>query len=114
MKNSAASWVPGGLACAKVPAAPSGAPPEDLDTKGAHASTSKVGGAATRKDDALVRLLARLLRAAGYQVLEEVWAPRWDRPVIDPATGRLTEVPAGQEAAVARLLRAESGSDVED
>ena len=31
---------------------------------------------------------------------------------VDPATGRLTEVPAGQEAAVARLL--ESGSDVED
>ena len=33
---------------------------------------------------------------------------------VDPATGRLTEVPAGQDAAVARLLRAESGSDVED
>ncbi len=31
---------------------------------------------------------------------------------VDPATGRLTEVPAGQEAAAARLL--ESGSDVED
>ena len=33
---------------------------------------------------------------------------------VDPATGRLTEVPAGQEPAAARLLRAESGSDVED
>ena len=33
---------------------------------------------------------------------------------VDPATGRLTEVPAGQDAAVARPLRAESGSDVED
>ena len=36
-----------------------------------------------RKHQALVRLLARLLRAAGYQVLEEVWEPRWDRPVFD-------------------------------
>ena len=36
-----------------------------------------------RKHQALVRLLGRLLRAAGYQVLEEAWEPRWDRPVLD-------------------------------
>ena len=38
-----------------------------------------------RKHQALVRLLARLLRAAGYQAFEEVWEPRWDRPVRDGA-----------------------------
>ena len=37
------------------------------------------------KHQALVRLLARLLRAVGYQVLEEAWEPRWDRPVRDQA-----------------------------
>ena len=36
-----------------------------------------------RKHLALVRMLARLLWAAGYQVLEEAWEPRWDRPVLD-------------------------------
>ena len=36
-----------------------------------------------REHQALVRLLARLLRAAGYQILEEAWEPRWDRPVLD-------------------------------
>ena len=59
---------------------------EDLDTKGTHASTCKVGGGVTRKHDALVRLLARLLRAAGYQVASDgpgTWEPRWDRPVLD-------------------------------
>ncbi len=40
----------------------------------------------TRKHDALVRLLARLLRAAGYQVASDgpgTWEPRWDRPLLD-------------------------------
>ena len=40
----------------------------------------------TRKHDALVRLLARLLRAAGYQVATDgpgTWEPRWDRPALD-------------------------------
>ena len=39
-----------------------------------------------RKHDALVRLLARLLRAAGYLVATDgpgTWEPRWDRPVLD-------------------------------
>ena len=59
---------------------------EDLDTKGVHASICKVGGGVTRKHDGLVRLLARLLRAAGYQVAADgpgTWEPRWDRPVLD-------------------------------
>ena len=59
---------------------------ENLDTKGAHASTCKVGGGVTKKHDALVRLLARLLRAAGYLVATDgpgTWEPRWDRPVRD-------------------------------
>ena len=43
--------------------------------------TCKVGGAVHRKHNTLVRLLARLLRAAGYDVLEEVWEPRWDKEV---------------------------------
>ena len=59
---------------------------ESLDTKGVHASTCKVGGGVGRKHDALVRLLARLLRAAGYHVDTDgpgTWEPRWDRPVLD-------------------------------
>ena len=45
-----------------------------------------MGGGVTGKHDALVRLLARLLRAAGYQVASDgpgTWEPRWDRPVLD-------------------------------
>ena len=45
--------------------------------------TCKVGGSVLRKHQALVRLLGRLLRAAGYPVLEEAWEPRWDRRVLD-------------------------------
>ena len=63
---------------------------ERLDTKGTHASTCKVGGGVGRKHDALVRLLAKLLRAAGYLVAADgqgTWEPRWDRPVRD-AHGR--------------------------
>ena len=55
---------------------------EDLDTKGDHASTCKVGGGVGRKHDGLVQLLARLLRAAGYLVETDgpgTWEPRWDR-----------------------------------
>ena len=40
----------------------------------------------TRRHDALVRLLARLLRAAGYQVDldgDGTWEPRWNRPDND-------------------------------
>ena len=40
----------------------------------------------TRKHDPLVRLLVRLLRAAGYQVATDgpgTWEPRWDRPLLD-------------------------------
>ena len=39
-----------------------------------------------RKHDALVQLLGRLLRAAGYLVATDgpgTWEPRWDRPVRD-------------------------------
>ena len=39
-----------------------------------------------RKHDALVQLLGRLLRAAGYLVSTDgpsTWEPRWDRPVLD-------------------------------
>ena len=39
-----------------------------------------------RRHDALVRLLARLLRAAGYHVATDgpgTWEPRWDRPLLD-------------------------------
>ena len=36
-----------------------------------------------RRHHALVRLLARLLQAAGYHVTEETWEPRWDRPKLD-------------------------------
>ena len=39
-----------------------------------------------RKHDALVQLLGRLLRAAGYQVATDgpgTWEPRWDRPRLD-------------------------------
>ena len=59
---------------------------EELDTTGTHASTCKVGGGVGRKHDGLVRLLARLLRAAGYLVATDgpgTWEPRWDRPVRD-------------------------------
>ena len=67
--------------------------------------TCKAGGGVYRKHNALVRLLGRLLRAAGYQVLEEVWEPRWDRPVRDRARrqkkdreGNLGEGTLGPEA----------------
>ena len=59
---------------------------EALDPKGVHATTCKVGGGVGRRHDALVRLLARLLRAAGYQVATDgpgTWEPRWDRPLLD-------------------------------
>ena len=59
---------------------------EPLDTKGTHASTCKVGGRVGRKHDALVQLLGRLLRAAGYLVATDgpgTWEPRWDRPQLD-------------------------------
>ena len=39
----------------------------------------------------MVRVLARFLRAAGYTVFTDgprTWEPRWDRPVVDTATGR--------------------------
>ena len=59
---------------------------EELDTKGVHSTTCKVGGRMTRRRDALVRLLARLLRAARYQVDldgDGTWEPRWDQPDLD-------------------------------
>ena len=80
---------PPGLRCSNTYANPPRAGErcaEELDTKGTHASTCKVGGGVGRKHDALVRLLARLLRAAGYSVDTDgpgTWEPRWDRPVLD-------------------------------
>ena len=59
---------------------------EELDPKGTHASTCKAGGGVGRKHNALVQLLGRLLRAAGYQVATDgpgTWEPRWDRPLLD-------------------------------
>ena len=35
------------------------------------------------KHNGVVRLLARLLRAAGYHVATEVWEPRWNKPKRD-------------------------------
>ena len=49
-----------------------------------------MGGGVGRKHDSLVRLLGRLLRAAGYSVATDgpgTWEPRWDRPLRD-AHGR--------------------------
>ena len=80
---------PPGLHCANTYSSPDRAGvhcAEELDTKGTHASTCKVGGGVGRKHDALVRLLARLRRAAGYQVTTDgpgTWEPRWDRPLLD-------------------------------
>jgi hypothetical protein len=59
---------------------------DELDSKGVHSTTCKVGGRVTRRHDALMRLLARLLRAAGYQVDldgDGTWEPRWNRPDND-------------------------------
>ena len=39
----------------------------------------------------MVRLLARLLRAAGYYALTEQWEPRLDRPVKDRAGNHLRD-----------------------
>ena len=77
---------PPGVSCAKTfSTGPRSGEPcaEELDTKGTHASTCKVGGGVSRRHDGLVRLLAKLLKAAGYHVLTEQWEPRWDRPVLD-------------------------------
>ena len=80
---------PPGLRCSNTPPTDPRAGErcaEELDTKGAHASTCKAGGGVGRKHDALVQLLGRLLRAAGYSVATDgagTWEPRWDRPVRD-------------------------------
>ena len=80
---------PPGLRCSNTHLSESrtgGACAESLDTKGTHASICKVGGGVGRKHDALVRLLGRLLRAAGYTVATDgpgTWEPHWDRPVRD-------------------------------
>ena len=74
---------PPGLRCSNTHLS-GGTCAESLDTKGTHASICKVGGGVGRKHDALVRLLGRLLRAAGYTVATDgpgTWEPRWDRPV---------------------------------
>ena len=67
-----------GLRCSNTSA--SGWPcAKTVDPKGDHALTCKKGPGVFGKHNGLVRLLARLLRAAGYNVATEVWEPRWNK-----------------------------------
>ena len=88
---------------------------DDLDTKGTHASTCKVGGGVGRKHDALVRLLGRLLRAAGYLVATDgpgTWEPRWDRPQLDRSGAQKRDADGNPLWDRARLdLRLEGGPE---
>ena len=88
---------------------------EELDTKGVHATTCKVGGRVTRRHDALVRLLARLLQAAGYQVAQDgdgTWEPRWDRPDNDLQGNQKRDAEGNRLWHRARLdLRLEGGPE---
>jgi hypothetical protein len=88
---------------------------ETLDTKGTHATTCKVGGRVGRRHDSMVRLLGRLLKAAGYQVEldgDGTWEPRWDRPVLDRQGRRKHDAEGNPLWKRARLdLRLEGGPE---
>ena len=68
-----------------------------------------------RKHDALVRLLGRLLRAAGYLVATDgpgTWEPRWDRPQLDRSGAQKRDADGNLLWDRARLdLRLEGGPE---
>ena len=68
-----------------------------------------------RKHDALVRLLGRLLRAAGYLVATDgpgTWEPRWDRPLRDAHGAQKRDADGNPLWERARLdLRLEGGPE---
>ena len=74
-----------------------------------------MGGGVTRKHDALVRLLARLLRAAGYLVATDgpgTWEPPGDRPARDAQGNQRRDADGNLLWEHARLdLRLEGGPE---